>query len=202
MAGEGEPMARIRLVTEATATHAEREALIELRKRRPGPLINIHAAILNAPSVMGPFIALADALRHETELDPGLRELAILVTTATTASRYEFLRHWKLALDAGVPNEKLRALSSWESDAHFSDLERAVLELAREATASVKPTDETWSSVHGMLGHRQTVELLLTIGLYNLTARLTEPVALEDEPHFTPMPGALETFAKIQGAHP
>jgi alkylhydroperoxidase family enzyme len=183
---------RIRLVDEESATSAEREGFAELRKRRPSAAL-VHRAILNSPAVIGPFLALADALRNETKLDPKLRELAILTALHTLRSRYEFLGHWMLALHVGVDEAKLVALPDSQAGG-FSDVELAVIQLAREVTGRVAAAEATWSRAQALLSDQELVEVLLNVGLYNLTARLTEPIELEADPAFQPSAKAVATF--------
>jgi alkylhydroperoxidase family enzyme len=59
---------------------------------------------------------MADALRNSTVLEQLLRELAILSTLITLRSRYEFLRHWQVAQDVGVSEEKLVGLPRAQED--------------------------------------------------------------------------------------
>jgi hypothetical protein len=65
-----------------------------------------------------------------------------------------------------------------------------------------KPKPDDWTYVYDTLGDRQTVELLLNVGLYNLTARVTEPIELEDEVGFVPAPLALQTFGAAEEVEP
>jgi 4-carboxymuconolactone decarboxylase len=189
-------MTRIRLVNEDNGTEEQLAAMAALQSRRPGPVNNIHSAITNSPAAIGPFVALADALRADGELDPKLREIAILAVLRRLRSRYAFVRHWKIALSVGVREETLLALR----DPHvpgtaLSELDRSVIALAEEVTSHVKASDKSWYAVYDRLGDRQTMELLLNVGLYNFVARVTEPAQLDDEPGFMMPPLALEVFS-------
>ncbi len=191
-------MARIRLFEEEEATDEELEALAELKMRRPSPIpAEVHRAILRAPSLIEPFLALVDTLRKETELDPALRELAIVAALGAQKSRYEYMVHWNLAKQAGISEEKLEAIANVRDSDIFTDLERAVIQIAVEVTSQVRVTEETWQAVYQQLGDRQAVELLMNIGFFNMSSRLTEPLKLKTKSSMKESPKAVKTFNKL-----
>jgi alkylhydroperoxidase family enzyme len=76
-------------------------------------------------------------------------------------------------------------LWDFEKSDLFSDLEKAVLRLARDATrAPAQVSHEVWDAVHRELGSKQSVALLFSIGWYNMTGRLTGPLDLSNEGDF------------------
>jgi alkylhydroperoxidase family enzyme len=101
-------------------------------------------------------------------------------------THYEHDPHWNRALKEGVLKEQMQALWDFEKSALFSDLEKAVLRLARDATrAPAQVSDKVWADVYHGLGQKQSVALLFNIGWYNMTGRLTGPLELSNEADFT-----------------
>ena len=175
-------MARIPLPT--PADEPEAFALIQA-KRSHAPNAEIFRAIAICPEILQAFIPMADAVRKGYGIDPKLREMAIVMTCQTLGTSYEHDPHWNRAIKEGVPKEKMLGLWDFEKSALFSDLERAVLRLARDATRSPgQVSAEVWDAVLGRLGARQSVALLFNIGWYNLTGRLTGPLDLADRAAF------------------
>jgi alkylhydroperoxidase family enzyme len=176
-------MARIHLPT----LDEEPEAFALLRaKRGHAPNAQIFRTLAICPEILEVFIPMADAVRQGYGLDPKLREMAIVMSCQTMGTNYEHDPHWNRALKEGVLKEQMLALWDFEKSPLFSELERAVLRLARDATrAPAQVSSDVWDAVHRELGPRQSLALLFNIGWYNMTGRLTGPLELSNEADFT-----------------
>jgi len=175
-------MARIFLPTETD----QPEAFALLRaKRGHAPNAQIFRTIAICPGILKAFIPMADAVREGYGIDPKLREMAIVMTCQTLGTSYEHDPHWNRAIKEGVAKEKMLALWDFEKSDLFSDLEKAVLRLARDATrAPGLVSAQVWEAVHRELGDQQSLALLFSIGWYNMTGRLTGPLDLSNEGDF------------------
>ena len=155
---------------------------------RDGPRINIHRTVAHSPEVLVAFVRFANALRNGTELDPVLRELVILTVNRVKGAGYEFGKHANLALSLGVPRAQIDAIEHgepWGDEAVFPDpVSRAVVTLAHEAVTNVRVSDATWAAAASHLDERELIEVLLHVGMYSLTAHLTEAVDVDIEPWF------------------
>jgi len=128
---------------------------------------------------------MADVVREGHGIDPCLRELAVIMTCQTIGGRYEHDRHWNMALNLGVPKEKLEKIWDFEASHEFSALEKVVLRLARDATRAPDQVNvATWQEVCDALGDRRALALLFSIGWYNLTARISGVLQVKDESDF------------------
>lgn len=126
---------------------------------------------------------MADTVREGHGLDPKLRELAVIMTCQTIGNPYEHDRHWNIARRLGMSAAKLEKIWDFEQVGEFDKLEKAVLRLARDATASpTQVSDAVWNEVYSRLGVEQTLSLLFSIGWYNMTSRITGPTHLKLEP--------------------
>ena len=143
----------------------------------------VFALMANCPDILRAFIAMADRVREGAGLDPALRELAIIMACQTLGNQYELSRHWNIARRLGLPREKLELIWDFESSDAFTNLEKSVLRLARHATqAPQQVSRDVWNAVHFALGDEKSLALLFSIGWYNMTARITGPLALQLEP--------------------
>ena len=178
----GQPMALITLQD----PESQPEAFAFLaEKRGASSTFNVFRMIANVPDILYNFVPMADAVRQGYGIDPGLRELAIVMTCQTIGSSYERDRHWNMALNLGVPRSKLEHIWDFEHTEIFSVLEVAALRLARDATRSPEQVaPEVWQAVSDALGEQQALALLFSIAWYNMTARLTGPLKLKDEAGF------------------
>jgi AhpD family alkylhydroperoxidase len=165
-------MARVPYLSREDATPDNKEIWDRVEAERKMPTGNIFRAIMNAPVQLDGFLTYANALRNGSELSPKLRELAILTVGYVTGSQYEIAHHQSHARKAGVTTEQLAAIEEFETSAHFDDLERAVMRLAKESTVDVDVTESRWADVAAHLDNKQMVELTLTIAWYNSGVRI------------------------------
>src|SRR5713101_1913153 len=152
---------------------------VKSRGTQPG---HIHRAVANAPNLLRRFVALADELRNGTQLDPRLRELALLTVGRLTGAEYEFVHHWNMALRLGVRRAQLEQLANFESSAEFNQDERAVMRYAAEATSNVKVSDAMFDALRHFLDNRRIMELVMNVAFYNAVARVIVPCGVELEP--------------------
>jgi len=174
-------MARVPYINRNDLAESDRfiwDDFVKVRGTEPG---NIHRAIANAPNLLRRFVDLANELRNGTQLDPKLRELALLTVGRLTGAEYEFVHHWNMALRLGVKREQLEQLPNFASSAEFNEDERAVMRYAAEATSHVKVSDPTFEALRCFLDNRRIMELVMNVAMYNAVARIIVPCGVELE---------------------
>jgi AhpD family alkylhydroperoxidase len=174
-------MARVPYLSREDATPDNKDVWDRVEAERKMPTGNIFRAMMNAPVQLDGFLTYANALRDGSELNPKLRELAILTVGYVTGSQYEIAHHQSHALKAGVTPGQLAAIEEFETSEHFDDLERAVMRLAKESTVDVDVTESRWADVAAHLDDKQMVELTLTIAWYNSGVRIMGLLGIELE---------------------
>jgi alkylhydroperoxidase family enzyme len=149
------------------------------------PQLNIFRMLASADSAFIPWLRWAGALLSDLELDPLLRELAILrVAQLTPHAEYEWVQHVPIAKAVGASDEQVAAIEAGRIDVdEFNEVERAVLRFTTEVVQDVRAGDETFGALEALLPPRQIVELLMVIGNYMFVARVMATAELEmDEP--------------------
>jgi 4-carboxymuconolactone decarboxylase len=178
-------VARLPYVEPADAPEPVRDALDRV------PPLNIFRMMANAETAFRPWLRWGATLLGELELDPLLRELAILrVARLTPHADYEWVQHVPLAKAVGASDEHIAALERDDVDADcFSHDERLVLHFTTEVLRDARASDVTLEKLSGILSPREIVELLMVIGQYMMVARVMATTRMEiDEPAG---PGAL-----------
>jgi len=174
-------VARLPYVTRNDLPEADREIwdnFVKSRGTEPG---HIHRTVANAPNLLRRFVGLADELRNGTQLDPKLRELALMTVGRLTGADYEFVHHWNMSLRVGVRREQLEALAEFATSPHFNEHERAVMRYAAEATQNVAVSEATFEALRGFLDDRRIIELVMNVAFYNAVARIIVPCGVELE---------------------
>jgi alkylhydroperoxidase family enzyme len=151
---------------------------VKSRGTEPG---HIHRTVANAPNLLRRFVGLADELRNGTQLDPKLRELALMTVGRLTGADYEFVHHWNMSLRVGVRREQLEALAEFATSPHFNEPERAVMRYAAEATEKVEVNEATFEALRDFLDHRRIIELVMNVAFYNAVARIIVPCGVQLE---------------------
>jgi alkylhydroperoxidase family enzyme len=175
-------MARLPYLRREDLAESDREIYDQFEKERGMPPGHIHQTVANAPNLLRRFLAMANELRHGTQLDPKLRELALLTVGRLTGADYEFVHHWNMALRLGVAREQLEHLAEFENAPVFNEQERAVIRYAAEATREVKVSDATFAAIRRFLDNRRIMELAMNVAFYNAVARIIVPMQVELEP--------------------
>ena len=168
-------MARLPYVDPANAPEPVRDAL----GRVPG--LNIFRMMANADSAFRPWLRWGAALLRELQLDPLMRELAILrVARLTPHAEYEWVQHVPIAQAVGATGEQVAAIDRDEPDADcFSEAERRVLRFTTEVVRDARAADGTLDALKQALSPREIVELMMVIGNYMMLARVMATTHME-----------------------
>jgi alkylhydroperoxidase family enzyme len=129
------------------------------------PHINLRRALSNNPAAARAMGVQAMYLRHDSKLDPRLRELAIMMVAVTGRNPYEWVHHIDHGRKAGVSDAEVRAISSGILSI-FTPLERAIVTAAREMTNTSTVADETFAVLRESLDNAEIVDLIMSIGFY------------------------------------
>ena len=113
------------------------------------------------------------------QLDPQLRELAILRTGIVGDSRFEYSQHMKVARTVNIPEAKLAAIKGWTTSGLFSPAERAVMAATDELLARNLVEDATFAELQRHLSDPQILELFYAIGLWRMHGLITRALHLE-----------------------
>ena len=172
-------MQRIPLIDLDTAPDDVKEAFRALPVR-----LNIFRMIAHAPTSFRPLMRLGSSILSAQQLDPELREYAILMAAHSYGGRYEWIQHVPIAEACGASRQQIDSVEKGElAAACFDEKEKAFLAFVDESARKVRCSDATFAAMKSHFSDREIVETILTIGYYQMLARLTECTDTElDEP--------------------
>jgi AhpD family alkylhydroperoxidase len=154
---------------------AELEATIAAKRGRVSPLYQV---LLNSPPMAHGWEQLLTAVRNENTLPADLRELVIIRVAVLNRATYEYEAHVPIALKAGATEEKIAALRDPEKlGGGLSELEQTLMTLTDTMTRNIEVPASLYEKVRSQLNERQIVDVMVTIGAYNMVSRFL--VALE-----------------------
>jgi 4-carboxymuconolactone decarboxylase len=147
----------------------------------PAPL-KLFRMVAHAETAYGPWLGYGGALLTQLELDPLLRELAILQVARQVGSHYEWVQHDPIARSVGATSEQIDAIQAGRDDDPAFDADQSlVLQLTRTAVAEGAATEDQVTELASRLGVRQVVELLLVVANYTGIAMLIASTGLEPD---------------------
>ncbi len=148
--------------------------------------ITLHRALVHSPNGARSFLGLGEFIRHQSRLDPRLRELAILQVGYLARSPYEWSHHIRIAREFGVSDDDLRAISAETAGkpTKLEPLAKTVLLAAREMTEGLAVSDATFAALSRSLDTERVTDLLLTISFYCGVVRLLASLQIDVEPDY------------------
>ncbi len=175
-------MARVPLIDEQA--HPELTDLIaKIKGARSGRLINIYRLMLHSPAIAHAWFELNQAVRYGTEIDGQSRELAVIRVAILNDVEYVQRAHGPAyALKEGLTPEQVDAVVDWRSSNLFSDQQRALLAYSDAMTRDIEVPDDVFAEVRKYFSERQTVELTMLIGAYNMLTRFLKALKVDPEP--------------------
>jgi alkylhydroperoxidase family enzyme len=175
-------MARVPLIEETD--HAElAESIAKIKGARGGRLINIYRLMLHSPALANAWFDLNQAVRYGTQIDGQSRELAVIRVAILNNVEYVQRAHGPAyALKEGLTPEQVAALGSWRSSNLFSDQQKALLAYTDAMTRDIDVPETVFTEVRKHFSERQTVELTMLIGAYNMLTRFLKALQVDPEP--------------------
>jgi len=152
------------------------------------PPINLHLALAHSITGRRAFGGLGHWIRHDSKLDPKLRELAILQVGWLAKSPYEWSHHVKIGKDFGLNDAEIEALKQ-ETAGQTTDLPeltRLALKGAREMATDGGMSEATYQAIAAHLDHELMVELVLTVGFYCGVVRVLASLGIDVEDSYQP----------------
>jgi AhpD family alkylhydroperoxidase len=161
----------------------EGKPLVERIVRERGSVLHLYQMLLHSPPVAEGWLTYLTAIRQKGVLSAALRELVIMRVAVINGAPYEAQQHAPIALKEGVTQAQLDALASWENSTHYTPQQRAVLALTDGMTKNVQVPREAVAAVRAFLSDREVVELVATVGAYNMVSRFLEALDIHaDDP--------------------
>lgn len=175
-------MARVSLIDENN--HPELSDLIgKLRGARGGRLLNIYRMMLHSPALAGAWFELNSAVRFRTEVGGQERELAVMRVAILNGVDYIVQAHaTAYALEEGLTPAQVDALAAWDSSDVFTSKQRALLAYVDAMTRDIDVPDAVFAELRAHYSERQTVELTMLIGAYNMHTRVLQALKIDPEP--------------------
>ena len=157
------------------------EAAILSPRERNGEVLGVWSTCANAPRLCNAWLEFTDYLLRESSLPIRDRELLILRIGYLNQGAYEWAAHRGLALSVGINEEELKEITIGSSADSWSDWDSALLKAAEELHEAALVSEETWATLSRQYDKRQMMEVIFTVGQYNLVAMYLNSLGVQFE---------------------
>jgi 4-carboxymuconolactone decarboxylase len=154
---------------------------------RERPASNILGIFSWHPALARAFFAFNSHLFHST-LSARDREMATVRVAWRRRGEYEWAQHMRMARRAGLSDEEVDAISAGPDARAWGPRDAALLRSVDEIVADRYVSDETWKRLSEHLDRQQLMDLVFTIGAYDLLAMAFNTFGLELDPGLTGFP--------------
>jgi alkylhydroperoxidase family enzyme len=160
----------------------------ELRERfggGPNPqaaMLNIFRTLAHHPDLMRRWTVFGNHVLSKSTLPARERELVILRIGWLCRSEYEWGQHVLIGRREGLRDDEIERIPKGPDAPGWSDLDRALLRATDELRADAMITDQTWKQLSEHLGTQQLMDLVFTVGQYNLVSMALNTLGVQLDP--------------------
>jgi 4-carboxymuconolactone decarboxylase len=139
------------------------------KNRMGGRDLNIFRVLMNHPQLTRRWAVFAAHVLHKQTLPPRERELLILRIGWLNQAEYEWAQHVEIAKRSGISEAEIERVKKGP-DAGWPVFEAALLQAADDLHDNSVVSDQTWKILAGKLSTQQMMDVVFTIGQYNLVS--------------------------------
>jgi alkylhydroperoxidase family enzyme len=152
-------------------------ALRPAQSRHPLPQTKGRPKALNAlgtlarhPALTAAFNTFNGYILFASTLTPRQRELLVLRVATRRGSAYEWEQHRVLAADVGLDPVEVERIAAGPDAPGWSPFDAAMLRAVDELVGAGEITDATWRLLSGEFDDQQMMDLVFTVGAYEILA--------------------------------
>jgi len=135
-----------------------------------GRVLNIFRTIANHPDLGRRWMVFANHVLGKSTLPVRERELVILRIGYLCRSGYEWGQHVLISREAGMTDDEIRSARTGPDTPGLSELDRLLFQATDELHGDAHISDETWQGLEKHLSRQQLMDLVFTVGQYNLVS--------------------------------
>ncbi|HEX4218902.1 MAG TPA: carboxymuconolactone decarboxylase family protein [Acidimicrobiales bacterium] len=132
--------------------------------------LNVLGTLAHHPTLTHAYHTFNGHVLFTTTLSPRQRELLVLRVAAVRQATYEWRQHVVLAGDAGITGEEVEWIAEGPTAPGWSPIDRAMVSAVDELLDDALVADGTWEVLAAELDVEQLMDLVFTVGAYDLLA--------------------------------
>jgi 4-carboxymuconolactone decarboxylase len=148
---------------------AEQKTMTDHALAGRGPVGMFNIAV-RSPEAGDLLFTMGDRVRFHMSVPDKLKEMAIILTARYWAAQFEWLAHRQAAVQAGLSEDKVKAIAEGRRPVGMSADEDAVYNFITELFKTKRVSDDTFAAVRNVVGERGIVDLLASAGFYQIVS--------------------------------
>jgi len=140
------------------------------RARMRGRVMNIFRTLAHHPKLLERWMVFGTHVLNKSTLPAREREMLILRIGWLCRSEYEWGQHVLIGKAAGLTDEEIERIKAGPDAAGWTEQEASLLRAVDELRADAFISDPTWQALSARLNRQQLLDLIFTVGQYNLVS--------------------------------
>ncbi|NRA04119.1 MAG: carboxymuconolactone decarboxylase family protein [Myxococcales bacterium] len=141
----------------------------------------IFRTLVRHPKLLKRWMVFGNHILSKSTLPARERELLILRIGWLCRAEYEFAAHTRIGREVGLSEEELERVKQGPDAPGWSAFETTLLRAVDELHADAFITDVTWSELAARFDTQQLIDLVFTVGQYNMVSMALNSLGVQPE---------------------
>ncbi len=159
--------------------------------REGGRVLNIFATLIHHPKLLKRWLVFGSHVLSKNTMSPRERELVILRTGWVCRAEYEWGQHVEISRGIGISDEDIKRVTAGPDAPGWDPFESALLRAVDELLADTIIGDSTWATLAERYETKQLMDLVFTVGQYNLVSMALNTLGVQLDEGVEGFPGPL-----------
>ena len=166
----------------------EQKDILEYYRRPSGKVYNIFLTQARHSEMMKKWRLFSGYILNQSTLPARDREMLILRIGWLCQSEYEFGQHTRIGKKAGLTSQEIVNITKGPDAPGWDPFDAALLRAVDELHADAFISDATWNTLSKRYNEKQMIDLIVTVGNYNMVSMFLNTVGVQLDPKLVGFP--------------
>jgi 4-carboxymuconolactone decarboxylase len=202
----GQDVPRVRLKEPRIAPLGEQQWTKQQKKllapsKQAGLVLNISSTLARHPILLERWNTFGHYVITEQSLPPRDREILILRIGWLCQAEYEFGQHTMVGKGVGLTDKEIFHITKGPDDPEWGRFDAALIRATDELHKDAFITDATWKVLVERYNEKQLMDVIFTVGNYNLVSMALNSLGVQRESGVPGFPKGVAAQVKKKFAH-
>lgn len=149
---------------------------------KDGKVINIFTTLARNPKLFASWATFGTHILQTSSIPPREREILILRIGWLCQSEYEFGQHTLIGKQTGLTDKDILRITQGPDAEGWNSFDAALLQAADELHKDAFITDATWKRLSAKYNEPQLMDLIFTVGQYNMVCMALNTLGIQLDP--------------------
>lgn len=166
----------------------EQKDILEYYRRPSGKVYNIFLTQARHSEMMKKWRPFSGYILNQSTLPARDREMLILRIGWLCQSEYEFGQHTRIGQKAGLTSQEIVNITKGPDAPGWDPFDAGLLRAVDELHADAFISDATWNTLSKRYNEKQMIDLIMTVGNYNMVSMFLNTVGVQLDPKLVGFP--------------